>query len=146
MTSLLHLNVPGDPVPQPRPRARQTGWGTRVYKDANHPVHAYKDSIALLASQKVRELITGPLDIRLTFIMSRPNSKRWVRKPMVREWDARHNGDWDNLSKAVCDALEGVAYKNDQQIVAGTFKKILAAGHEGSCTIIDLFRADSDFC
>lgn len=26
-------------------------------------------------------------------------------------------GDWDNLSKSVCDALNGIAYRDDRQII-----------------------------
>lgn len=31
--------------------------------------------------------------------------------------------DWDNIGKAVCDALNGVAYKDDAQIVQAKVEK-----------------------
>jgi len=32
--------------------------------------------------------------------------------------------DWDNISKNICDALNGVAYPDDKAIVTGTVNKI----------------------
>ena len=33
-------------------------------------------------------------------------------------------GDWDNYGKAVSDALQGICYKDDRQIVEGTVRKV----------------------
>ena len=32
--------------------------------------------------------------------------------------------DWDNIGKAVCDALNGVAYKDDSQASIGSVEKL----------------------
>lgn len=58
-----------------------------------------------------RELIErGAIDIRLCF----------YRKFLPT---SRSYGDFDNLAKAVCDALNGVVYKDDSQIVKCTIEK-----------------------
>lgn len=34
--------------------------------------------------------------------------------------------DWDNIGKAVCDALNGIAYKDDSQVVSAKVYKVWA--------------------
>ena len=35
------------------------------------------------------------------------------------------HGDWDNYAKSICDGLNGIAYKDDKQIVSGKVEKVL---------------------
>lgn len=35
--------------------------------------------------------------------------------------------DWDNIGKAVCDALNGIAYKDDSQVVSANVYKVWAS-------------------
>ena len=34
--------------------------------------------------------------------------------------------DWDNIAKVICDALNGIAWVDDSQIVSGTVAKYYA--------------------
>lgn len=40
------------------------------------------------------------------------------------------HGDWDNLGKILSDALEGILYDNDRQVVSGKVVKHLSSGEE----------------
>ena len=39
--------------------------------------------------------------------------------------------DWDNIAKAICDALSGLAWKDDAQVSAGVVSKEYTAGDSG---------------
>jgi len=45
----ITFSVPGEPVPQPRPRVSTRGGFARAYVPAKHPVHAYRHSLAAAA-------------------------------------------------------------------------------------------------
>ena len=66
----------------------------------------------------------------LTFLFPRPIGKQWTTKPMPREWKAK-KPDVDNLVKSVLDALNGLAFQDDAQIVQlGMVQKLICAGDE----------------
>jgi len=48
--------------------------------------------------------------------------------------------DWDNIGKVVCDALNGIAWRDDAQVVSGRVKKKYA-DPEGLCGLRIVIRA-----
>lgn len=42
----ITFTVPGDPVPQPRPRISTAGGFARAYVPEAHPAHAYRQAVA----------------------------------------------------------------------------------------------------
>ena len=62
-------------------------------------------------------------DVRV--FMGIPNSWSAKKKKLALESKIRptHRKDWDNLGKTVCDALNGLAYRDDGQIVDGRVRK-----------------------
>lgn len=91
-TPVVEFTVPGRPIPMPRPRLS----GSRVFIPPS--VTAYKDSIALIA--KGTAWLDGDVGVRITFRMAGPRKS-----------------DIDNLIKSVLDALNGIVYKDDRQVV-----------------------------
>ncbi|HYR17877.1 MAG TPA: RusA family crossover junction endodeoxyribonuclease [Myxococcales bacterium] len=70
------------------------------------------------------EPFTGPVILTVTAHLARPAGhygKRGLR-PSAPECPCGRP-DWDNLAKLVSDALNGVAYRDDGQIVAATMRK-----------------------
>lgn len=100
----LTFTVPGQPVPKGRPRFVSTGTGTcRAYtpkrtKDYEALVKQY----ALVARQAARWRLLESEDVVL---IVRPFQK-----------GGRYS-DPDNVFKSVADALQGVIYANDVQII-----------------------------
>lgn len=95
MTPMFTLLIPGDPVAKGRPRVyqghaitprRTVAAENRIYTEFRT---RYPDATPL----------DGPLRLEAEFWMSR-----------------RGKPDVDNLLKTVLDALNGVAYKDDQQV------------------------------
>jgi Holliday junction resolvase RusA-like endonuclease len=103
----ITFSVPGDPVPQPRPRVSTRGGFARAYVPAKHPVHAYRTSIAAAAHDAGLADTGEPISVIIDAVFQRPKShmtKKGVKKtapPLPRP-------DVDNLAKAVLDALQDV--------------------------------------
>lgn len=130
--------VPGDPVPQPRPRVSTRGGFARAYVPEDHPVHAYRQAIAMAAVAAGVQQTDQPVEIYVYSKLKRPKShycKSGLRSsaPLLPRYDA------DNVLKAVMDALKGIAYIDDKQ--AGDVHSHKRYGHESytRVTICDLF-------
>jgi len=135
--SQVKFTVPGLPVGQPRHRvAVRSGGRARAYIPRSHPVHEYKARVALVARRRLREPLTGPIGVRLVFVVARSTRDR------VRARWAAKKPDLDNLVKAVLDALEGIAFENDRQIVQLSAKKLLAAKGTAPCTRVQLCQLE----
>jgi len=98
MTQLdeFDLFVCGNPIPKGRPRVTRRG----TYTPPRTAAWEQEIAIAFKAKYPGFEAWEGPIDIDLVF---------------VRE--DRRRCDLDNLTKAVLDALNGLAWKDDTQIV-----------------------------
>ncbi len=84
-------------------------FGTRLIPVRRHTAWANRIT---LAAQAVRPPVplAGALTARLVFYRTRPKSARRVRWPTTRP-------DLGNLSKGLLDALEGIVYHDDAQLV-----------------------------
>ena len=103
----ITFSVPGDPVPQPRPRVSTRGGFARAYVPAKHPVHEYRTQIAAAARDAGLTETGEPLSVVIDAVFARPKSH--LRKSGVKP-DAPKlpRPDVDNLAKAVLDALQDV--------------------------------------
>jgi len=84
-----------------------------------------------------RKPLEGALFCRMIFYLRRPQ-KHYDSKGNIRErlLEKRHitKPDVDNLNKIVQDAMEGICFVNDSQIVVLHISKVY---HErGTCTIV----------
>jgi len=111
----LTFSVPGEPVPQPRPRVSTRGGFARAYVPAKHPVHAYRQALAA-AARDAGLIKTGePLTVVIDAVFDRPKSH--MRKSGVKADAPRlPRPDVDNIAKAVLDALQDVM--GDDTLVA----------------------------
>lgn len=82
--------------------------------------------------------LDGPVGLSVSFLMPRPTSKIWKRKPMPREWYPKRP-DWDNLAKSLCDSLNGLAYFDDNQIVEAIIRKQIAEGSEQPGALVHIW-------
>lgn len=123
-TDQLFFKFDIEPVPQLRPRVSSRGGYVRVYDPAK--VKQFKSLLRSLAvNQYARPPLLGPLSVSLTFYRpvqkSISQSERERRlstesKPVVKP-------DTDNYIKSTLDALNGVLWHDDAQIVKITAEK-----------------------
>lgn len=111
----ITFSVPGEPVPQPRPRVTTRGGFGRAYVPTKHPVHAYRASLADAARDAGAEPHAEPVSVVIDLVFERPKSH--YRKSGVRpDAPALPRSDLDNCGKAVLDSLNGVAWVDDSQV------------------------------
>ncbi len=111
----LSIYIPGKAVAQGRPRFARRGNHVATYDAA--PSRDYKSWVKHCALEVMKQ--TGaqiipretPLKIILTVNVERPKSCPKSRTLPVTK------PDLDNVLKTIQDALEGIAYQADQQIV-----------------------------
>jgi len=132
------LEVPGQPVPQPRHRIATRGRFATAYVPKAHPVHAYRQAIVLAAKAASKTRREGGVSLSVEFIFARPPS-HWTKSGLAASAPAiPPKCDWDNLGKAVSDAItgSGVIWGDDDQVVDATVRKRYAARREQARTII----------
>ena len=103
----ITFTVPGDPVPQPRPRVSTRGGFARAYVPGTHPVHHFRKCVAACAIQAGLTATGEPLNVVIDAVFVRPKSH--MRKSGVKPDAPRlPRPDVDNIAKAVLDALQDV--------------------------------------
>lgn len=111
----IQITIPGAPVAWARPG--QNG-STRYTPDAQR---AYGRAVSLLARRAMagQPPFTGPVAALVEVVMGVPASwpKRDRTAALAGERMPISRPDWDNLGKIVCDAMNGIVYVDDAQIV-----------------------------
>ena len=132
MPTAIAFSVPGDPVPQPRPRVSTVGGFGRAYVPKTHAVHPYRQAVALAAKAAGCEPHPEPVNVVIDLVFARPKSH--MRKSGIRS-DAPKlpRVDLDNAAKAVLDALNGVAWDDDSQVARLVVEK--SYGEQGRTTV-----------
>lgn len=143
------LKIFGKPQQQPRAKVRAFAAGgkvhAQVYDDKTHPVQAYKAAIRQEAGAMAsKHSLPWPLDRRwparlsVRCIFPRQQSHVWKTRPMPA-YPHVHKPDVDNLLKSVMDALTGVAYVDDTQVVEARIIKWRSSGDEQPRTEITIW-------
>ncbi len=138
---MVTLHVPGPPVPQPRHRTTRTG---RHYLPSRHPVNQFKLTVQAAARAAGVKAIDGAVDVAILAVFARPQShvgRGGALRVSAPDYPGHGSGDWDNLAKAVCDALTGIAWADDTQIVSGAAAKRYAQRGEQPHTLVTIREA-----
>lgn len=114
----LICHIPGKPVAKGRPRARNRGG----------KVHLYTPDTTIKGEAWVRQcwmeqvgqvLLTGPLEVRLMIYNPIPKSWNLKAQAQAHADQARPvtKPDLDNVGKLALDALNGISWLDDSQVV-----------------------------
>ena len=119
------LRIDGIPIAKNRPRVSRRGSHVSVYSDQ---VKEEKRIKTILKSQ-LNDFYEGAVIIECLFVMPRPKSHFGtgrnagnLKKTAPKVHTKRP--DIDNLCKWVCDCLNGIAYKDDAQVISLSGTKI----------------------
>ena len=121
----VQYSVPGEPRGKGRPRFAKRGNFVKTYTDAK--TASYEDQIRFYALKAMGDskVIEGAVRVFVSIRMAVPKSYSAKRR------EACLNGfdkplkkpDWDNVAKSICDAMNGVIYVDDTQIVEAHITK-----------------------
>ena len=122
---MIEFTVPGPPVGKGRPRATTIGGHARMYTPA--ATVSYESLVAHVAHEAMagRALLDGPLAMRLDIRCAVPASwsKRKRSDALAGRVRPTTKPDSTNIAKAVEDGCNGVAYRDDVQIVESWITK-----------------------
>lgn len=133
---LISFEIPGEPVPQGRPRVTKTGV---TYYDSK--TKEYRELVKRCATiaQTGRESLTGALalvvDCEFPVPESWPKYKR--QEALNGQWHIRRK-DVDNVVKAVSDSCNGIIYDDDSQIAVVIGTKSYSSEPKTKVKVIEL--------
>ncbi|WP_063824721.1 RusA family crossover junction endodeoxyribonuclease [Nocardia pseudovaccinii] len=128
------LFVPGKAIEQGS--KRHVGGGRMV--EANKGLGPWRERVALAAHGHGFTVLTGAVVVDLEFVRPRP-----VSTPKSRTPPATKKPDIDKLSRAILDALTGIAFGDDAQVTDLRSRKRLAERGETPGVYIAVFDAAS---
>ena len=112
----LEFTVPGCPVPKARARV----VNGHAFTPKTTTAYERKVVACYLAAKRGRAPIVGPVQVSLWFYL--PDKRR---------------RDWDNLAKAITDALNGYAYADDSQISRARVDVTLDRGNPRCLVVVE---------
>lgn len=103
MAETIIINLP--PVAKGRPRL------SNGHAYTPEKTRKYEQAVQLTARAQIKRALDGEIRLSIRFYLLRPKA--------LRNKDLRptKRPDIDNLAKAVMDALNGIAYEDDKQVV-----------------------------
>ena len=126
---VITFSVEGIPVAKGRPRFKRVGNFVQTYTP--NKTATWEETVRLAAKNAMgtTDLLETPVTMALYFRLPMPQSWSKKRKEgALKGLEApTKKPDWDNLGKAVSDALNGVIFKDDSQIVSAHVRKIYSA-------------------
>lgn len=112
--------IPGNPVAQGRGRIVRIGQNARIADPVkSREWKAYVKAVA--AEHAPARPSSEPIFLSLWFVFQRPKSRKRDRFVVTRP-------DIDNLAKGIMDAMNGIFFEDDRQVVSLDVAKEYVAG------------------
>jgi len=114
----IRITIVGEPHPRQSVRSALAPSGKIIhYQPSNTPAARWKDKIrATCLQHKPDKLLLGAIGAVVNFYLSTPKKKRH-QSPIGKP-------DLDNLEKPLWDAMQGVFFQDDAQIIEKTITKV----------------------
>lgn len=140
---MIRFIVPGQPEGKGRPKVVKIGGFTRMA--APPKAVAYEGLIAMAAHTAMagRDLVEGPVAVRMFVACQIPESKskKWKADALAGRVFPTTKPDIDNTVKAVFDALNGVVWKDDVQVVDLQLTKRYSASPRVEVEVVPIVQA-----
>ena len=113
----VEFTVPGTPVAKGRPRFSRQGPFVRTYTPDK--TYRYEQLVQLSFIQSEQPKLSGAVKVRILAYFPIPKSASKKKQKMMAEGEIRHTTkpDGENVSKAILDGLNKIAYDDDSNIV-----------------------------
>jgi Holliday junction resolvase RusA-like endonuclease len=137
---MIKLTIPGEPCAKQRPRLGK-GYTYTPQKTVN-----YETLIKQLYIMEHRgKRLDGPLKLTVGAFFSIPKSTSRAKREKMLQGITRptKRPDWDNVGKVISDALNGLAYHDDSQIVSATVEKWYSTEPRVEVEIIDATKIEN---
>lgn len=137
------FTVPG--IPQTKGSTRSFVVKGRPVTTSDNPnLKSWEHAVRVTALERGLVPTTLPAAVRIEFILPRPKSHFGAKGILPRCAAERHakKPDVDKLTRAVLDALTGVAYHDDAQVYRASGEKRYAQEGESPGAVIRIDRAD----
>jgi Holliday junction resolvase RusA-like endonuclease len=141
MAAQVHIVVPGAPVPKGRPRLSTIDGHARAFTPGK--TRRYEDLIRLEAGRVMEGLdqLQGPTEVRITAFMQTPQviAKHKTKGPAAELGELRPTTkpDVDNFAKVI-DALNGIVWRDDSQVVQLTVRKFYSTRPRLELTAVEI--------
>jgi Holliday junction resolvase RusA-like endonuclease len=126
---VLTFEVPGDPHGKGRPKFARRGNFVQTYTDKK--TASYEDLVKFHANIAMVDLdpLKGAVAVYIYIKLAVPKSYSKKRTEACLSGLERptKKPDWDNVAKSICDAMNGIVYMDDTQIVDAHVTKVYAA-------------------
>ena len=121
----------------PRPQGSKRCFNNRPVEVSKH-VAKWRRSISKVAEGHFKEPFSVPVVMDLAFSFARPKSHLTSKGTLKDGYPHEHvsRPDLDKLTRAVLDALTGVAYDDDSQVVAFSCRKHYGNGDGVEITVV----------
>ena len=126
---MVTFEVPGDPHGKGRPKFARRGNFVQTYTDKK--TTSYEDLVRFHANIAMVDL--APLEsavavyIYIKLAVPKSYSKKRTEACLSGLERPTKKPDWDNVAKSICDAMNGIVYMDDTQIVDAHVTKVYAA-------------------
>lgn len=123
-------------VPKPKGRPK-FGRGGHAYTPKT--TRDYEKAIREYYQESTNDYYDGAITVKLVFNMPMPTSASKKKQALMESGEikcTKHNGDIDNLAKAILDAINGVAFEDDCLITKINAEKKYASSTPGTLMII----------
>ena len=117
---MIEFKVPGEPKGKGRPRFSRVGKFTKTYTDAKTKMYEEKIASAARLQMFPHEPLETPVAVFLMIHVGVPASYSKKRRTACltrEEWPTK-KPDIDNVAKAFLDAMNGIVYKDDTQVIS----------------------------
>jgi Holliday junction resolvase RusA-like endonuclease len=133
------VTIPGEMRGKGRPRFSRRGGFVKVHTDEK-TASAETWIKACAIDQVGMLLLSGPLRVQISVGVGVADSwsKKRKERALMQLDHPTGKPDFDNVAKLICDALNGILWKDDSQIVACSFLKYYSARPAAELCVWDL--------
>lgn len=122
---MIEILIPGTPIPKGRPRFARRGNFVATYTPEK--TRSYEKIVAIegMTAMKGQKPLEGALRVEIEAYMPIPKATSKKIWALIEKGEYPHikKPDLDNLIKGGCDALNGICWLDDSQIVHLTVSK-----------------------